>query len=495
MLQTATAAPRRPRPGAPDLPILAAQGRRSFTQLLRSDRMEFLRQLSRGGDLFRVRLLDKAVVVVVGPAQVQKVLVDGAASLEKAAFQRYLIYPLAGEGLLTSGGALWRRQRKLMAPLFTPAQIAHFADSMVACARREGDTWKDGEVVDLCGATTRVAMSIAGKTLFSAETFSETDEIGAALTVALGFASRRFASLLPLFQIAVREGLERLAGHLPGSSGALTARLAARLHGPLFFVGAEGQRMRAALAVLNRYVQRMIEARRALMAQGEHAAPAGGGDLLDRLLRAKAEDEAGMSDQQVRDELLTLFVAGHETTATALCWTLYLLCRHPDLYQRARAEVDALAQDPTYQDLPRLSFLTRAFKEALRLYPTVPFMTRDVTAPLEVDGHVLPAGTTVLLSPYATHRDPRHWPDPLRFDPERFTPAVEATRPRTAYLPFTAGPRVCIGNHFALMEAPLVLATLLRRVDLTLAQSAEVQPDPQITLRPLGSVKAQIRRR
>jgi cytochrome P450 len=470
-----------------DIPRIAAAGPLTHTLMLRKDPLGFLRELSRGGDIFRMRLLDKVVVVLTGPAALQQGLVEGAAALEKSSLTRYLLYPLAGEGLFTSRGKLWRRQRRLMAPIFPPAQIACFADCMVVSAQRGADTWTDGATVDLWRETTRITMAIAGMTLFGAETFSDADELGAALTESLRWIDDQKTTLLPLAQIALRDSLERFAERMPGRLGALSASLAGRLHGPVLLWGAADRRMKEAVALLDRRVHRMIDERRT---EGQPSR-----DLLGRLLAARDEDDgAAMSDKQVRDEVITLFLEAHETTASAMAWAIYLLVRAPEVYRAARAEADALGRPPRHEDLPRLKLALRVFKESLRLYPPLPTFTRDARAELTVGGYRLPAGTVLIISPYATHHRADLWPDPERFDPDRFTPEAEAARPRYAYVPFSGGPRVCIGNHFALMEGALVLATLLQRVDFELSGSAEAKPEVGVTLRPSG-MSVRIRRR
>jgi cytochrome P450 len=202
-----------------------------------------------------------------------------------------------------------------------------------------------------------------------------------------------------------------------------------------------------------------------------------------------------MSDRQVRDEVLTLFVAGHETTASSLAWSLMLLAQHPTEYARVRAEVDAVGYIPSFADIPRLALCGRVFKEALRLYPPVYLFGRQAASDVEIGGYAMKKGTIVVISPYALHRRPEIWPDPDRFDPDRFLPDAEAARPRTAFLPFSAGPRTCIGNHFALMEGPLVLATLLLHADFELLDPRGSTPEPTATLRPKGGIRMRIKRR
>jgi cytochrome P450 len=203
-----------------------------------------------------------------------------------------------------------------------------------------------------------------------------------------------------------------------------------------------------------------------------------------------------MSDLQVRDEVVTLFIAGHETTATALAWSLYLLGKHPEAYGRARAEARSLPGAPTarvtHADLPALGYCLRVFKESMRLYPPIYFFGRQATADVTIGGYDLPRNTVVLISSYALHHRAAIWPDPERFDPSRFEPAAEEGRHRQAYLPFSAGPRTCIGNLFALMEGPIVLATILRHVDLELTSQAVIEPEAYATLRPSGGVSMRV---
>jgi cytochrome P450 len=261
---------------------------------------------------------------------------------------------------------------------------------------------------------------------------------------------------------------------------------AERLHGPTFLPGAEGEALRRALAVLDERVGRMIDARRARGLERP--------DLLTRLLAARDDDGEPMSDRQVRDEVLTLFIAGHETTAAALAWALYELARAPSLYEAVEAEADALSGPPGAGDLPRLALATRVFKEALRKYPPVYLVGRDAVADTELAGARIPRDTNVSFSPYSLHFRPDLWPEPARFEPARFTPEAEAARHRYAYLPFGAGPRVCIGMGFALLEGPLVLATMLRH-----ARFEALGPDEPVassaTLRPRRGVPMRVRLR
>ncbi|HRI65451.1 MAG TPA: cytochrome P450, partial [Polyangium sp.] len=240
------------------------------------------------------------------------------------------------------------------------------------------------------------------------------------------------------------------------------------------------------VAVLDQYVADLIAERR--------RNPDATKDLLTRLLGAH-DGADHMSDKQLRDEVLTLFVAGHETTAVSLSWSLYLLARHPQVYQQVQADVDALPNEPTVADLPRLGSVLRVFKESLRMYPPLPLYVRDTIEDIVVGGYEIPKGTPVLLSPYVTHHRTELWSDPDTFDPDRFLPQNEAGRHRYAYIPFSAGPRICIGNHFALMEATIVLGALLRNFKFSLESDAEVDGEIDSALRPKGGLFLRIARR
>lgn len=461
-----------------DAPLLDGGGFLGHANEIRDDRLRFIRRIiDDGRPVVRFRVFSVEALCANAPEVYHEVLTERAKDFDKTAVLRYLLYPLAGEGLFTSQYELWRRQRKLMAPLFQDAQLFHYASSMVECSERALSTWRDGSEIDVAREMTRITMSVAGRTLFDADTFSEADEIGAALTVALTWASEGAASLTPIVQAKLKRRLESLAERLPGETGARMLQRAAALSGPLLLFGARNRELRGAIRVLDTRVQRMIDERRTA---GHDRA-----DLLTRLLAARDSDDGStMSDKQVRDEILTLFVAGHETTANGLAWSLYLLAEHPQWYRKVQAEVSALGGAPRFDDLGRLPLCLAVFKEALRLYPPLYIFSREAVRETEVAGYRVPRGRMVFLTPYALHRHPAYWPEPERFDPGRFTPEQEAKRPRYTYLPFGGGPRVCIGNHFALMEAQLVLATLLRRFRFELSPGARVEIEPSATLRP-----------
>lgn len=438
--------------------------------------------------IVRLQGLAGTVALVNAPETVHEVLVEKARSFEKSPVLRMALHPLVGEGLFTSEGELWRRQRKLMSPIFHVSQIQHFAEQMGDCAVRTCETWRDGQTVDIAHETTRIAMAVAGKTLFDVDTFGETDEIGEALTVALHWTGEQATAIPLLLQARLRTRLMLLADRVPEPFSTKINAAAAALLRPILWPDRSTRELRRALGVLDARVARMIAERRKSDAPRE--------DLLSRLLAARDdEDGATMSDKQVRDEVLTLFVAGHETTATALAWAVMLLCQHPDAYRRARDEALAVGRVPGHADLGKLPFCLRVFKESMRLYPPVFLFGRQAITEVTVGGHSLPKGTICVVSPFALHRRSDLWEDPSRFDPDRFTPEAEAARPRGSYVPFSLGPRTCIGNHFALMEGPIVLATLLRHADFELLSPAGAEPDPQATLRPKGGIAVRVKLR
>jgi cytochrome P450 len=469
--------------------LSGAQGFRGHVTEFEADRFGFLARVAREArDVTRLSFPTRDLLIVNSPEAIHEVLVSKAKSFEKSPIIRLVLYPLAGEGLFTAGGALWRRQRRLMAPVFHHAKIDALAPAMVECAERAAHRWNDGDELNVANETTRIAMAVAGRTLFGIDTFDEADEIGHSLTVALDWADQASMALPVVLQMELRLGLLG-APHVPARLRPALKRVVDRLEMPIPWPTPRNRELQRAIALLDARVQRMIDARRNATDPSE--------DLLTHLLRARDEDDGGvMDDKQVRDEILTLFVAGHETTANGLAWSIYLLARHPEAYARARAAVDALGgRAPTLADLDQLEFLTRVFKEALRMYPPVYLFARISTAETTIAGYAVPERTIVMVSPWTIHHRPDVWPDPMRFDPDRFLPEAEAARPRDAWIPFSDGPRVCIGMHFAMIEAPLVLATMLQHADFELTTNREIVGDRSATLRPTGGIPVRIRTR
>ncbi|HEU0076556.1 MAG TPA: cytochrome P450, partial [Longimicrobiaceae bacterium] len=365
---------------------------------------------------------------------------------------------VVGNGLLTSEDALWLRQRRLAQPAFHRERIAAYAADMTAYAARMAEEWQGGQVLDVAREMNRLTLAIAGKTLFGAEVAGEAEEIAHALTDALGLYKRLTNPLGPL--------LDRIP--TPGTL-----------------------RRRRARARLDATISRIIAERRRT---GEDR-----GDLLSMLLLAQDTegDGGGMTDLQLRDEALTLFLAGHETTANALAWTWHLLAENPQAEAALHAELDTVLDGrlPTVDDLPALPYTRAVLAESMRVFPPAYVVGRQPLRDMEIGGFRVEEGSIVLMSPWVIQRDPRWWPDPLRFDPGRWTPEMEAGLPRFAYFPFGGGPRKCIGEGFAWTEEILVLATLAARWRVRPVPGHPVAPEPMITLRPRHGIRAALERR
>jgi cytochrome P450 len=419
--------------------------------------LPFLSQLARDyGDAAYFRIGPGRLYFFAHPDQVREVLVTRHASFIKGlALQRTKI--VLGEGLLTSEGELHKRQRRLAQPAFHRERIQRYAEVMVEKAAVARERWRDGEELDVAHELMRLTLDVVAKTLFDADVDDEADEIGAALT-----------ELMQLFPLLLHP-LTPLILKLPFMP--------------------QVRRFRRAMARLDRTIYSMIDARR----RGN----VDRGDLLSMLLLATDTegDGSGMSDLQLRDETMTIFLAGHETTANALAWTLYALARNPHIERELHRELDEVLAGrlPTPDDYTRLPYTEMVLAESMRLYPPAWALGRYATESVEVgEWHVPPQGL-VLVSQWVTHRDPRFWPDPERFDPLRFTPEAKASRPKMAYFPFGAGPRVCIGESFAWMEGVLLLATIAQR--WRFERGNDVEPQALVTLRPKQRMSMRVTRR
>lgn len=432
--------------GPKNLPVLGNLA--SF----RARPIEFLMSTAREyGDLPYFRLGPYHAYLINHPDFVREILVTNQANFTKSrALQRARI--LLGHGLLTSEGTFHLRQRRLVQPAFHRERLAGYAAVMSEYAVRVRDRWKAGSTLDISGEMMHLTLAVVGKTLFSADVESEAPEIGQALTTVL----KMFRMLMMPFS----EYLEKL---------------------PLPSI----RRFEKARDRLDQTIYGLIRERRK---SGEDA-----GDLLSMLLLAQDEEADGgsMTDTQVRDEALTLFLAGHETTANALTWTWYLLSQNPHCEARLHRELDTVLEGrvPQMADLPQLPYAEMVFAEAMRLYPPAWAIGRMSKAPFELGGLHIGAKSICILSPYVTQRDARWFPDPERFDPERWTPEAREARPKFSYYPFGGGARICIGERFAWMEGVLVLATLAQKWKLRLAEGQRVEPLPLITLRTKYGMK------
>ncbi|MDQ3688161.1 MAG: cytochrome P450 [Acidobacteriota bacterium] len=426
----------------------------------RRDPLGFLMKLAhKHGDIAHFRMGPQHAYLFNHPDLIKDVLVTRHDHFHKGrALQR--AKRLLGDGLLTSEEAHHRRQRRLAQPAFHRQRVAGYAEVMVDYAARTSERWRDGESLDISGEMMRLTLGIVGKTLFDADVEKDASEVGEALT--------EMMELFNLLLLPYSELLEKLP--LPQS-----------------------RRFARARARLDAVIYRIIDERR--QSGADH------GDLLSMLLLAEDEEERGgrMSNEQVHDEALTIFLAGHETTANALSWTWYLLAQHPEIESKLHQEIDAVldgGRPPQFEDLARLRYTEMVLAEAMRMYPPAWTVGRLAIKDFEVGGYVLPAGSLVLLSQYVMHHDARFFPDPFRFDPERFTPEAKDARPQFAYFPFGGGLRRCIGEGFAWMEGVLLLAMLARRWRMRLVPGHTVEMRPRITLRPgRGGVPVVLERR
>lgn len=452
------------------------------------NRLPFLERVAETGELVSARFAVRSVFLLNGPEVVHELLVEQAKKIEKAPGIRVLLHDFAGQGLFTSEGDLWRRQRRLLSPLFQPAALAGYVQAMNEEARALRERLTAGAHVDLAHEMMRITMSVVARTLFGAQTEQAADELGDALTIALGWVNDRMATPSMQLQVAAISAMDALKGRLPGPLEQTRENVRRALDAPILQPGRNAPELVRALRLLDSRVQAMIDERR--------ANPVDRHDLLTRLLQTRDGELGGegMSDKQVHDEANTLFVAGHETTATALAWAFYVLSKNPEVRAKVQAEADAFGPEgPTSYDPEKLAYTTRVFKEVLRLYPPVIVLPRRSLEPVTIAGQTFPGRTIFFVNVYGQHRRKDIWPDPLRFDPDRFEPSAEASRHRSAWIPFGVGPRVCIGNFFALMEGPVVLSTLMRTLRFEV-DPGHIEPETFTTLRPKGGVFARVTR-
>lgn len=411
------------------------------------------------GDIVLARLGPIRMYLLHHPDAVKHVLQENNQNYVKG-FVVARVKVLIGDGLFTSEGDFWRRQRRLAQPSFHRERLAGFAETMIAKTAARLDGWevaaRRGAPIDVAAEMSALALTIVGETLFGRDLSGDAATAGAALHAALEITAHRgMAFVVP----------------------------------PLWVPTRRNRTLRRALGTLDALVYDLIDGRRRRHDPGL--------DLLGTLMAARDADTGeSMSPRQLRDEVMTFLLAGHETTAVALAWTWYLLARHPEIAEQARGEVQAALGDrlPTLDDLPRLPLSRMVVEEAMRLYPPVWGIARQAIGPDRIGGYDIPAGSLVNISPWVTHRHPAVWHEPERFDPERFRPGVDHGRPRFAYFPFSGGPRLCIGEAFALMEAQLIVAMTLQRFRLTLATPGVVVPEPTLTLRPRGGLRMRVER-
>ncbi len=405
------------------------------------------------GDALRFRLGPKIIHLLSHPALAEEILVHQSDRFVKVYDPRRPsgLALVLGNGLVTGSGEIWKRHRRIIQPIFHRSRMAAMADRMVQVGEQRLADWasQEGQAVDIAAEMMQLALEVISQTMFTTSMAHHIDRINQSLRVSLRFAFDSFHNPLRL---------------------------------PLWVPTAHNREFRAAMQFLDGLIYELLTERRRSRVRHD--------DLLDLLLQARDEETGtGLSDQELRDEALTIFAAGHETTANALAWTWYLLATHPEAKARFHEEVDRVLQGrtPNAGDLAQLPYTRAVFDEALRLYPPAVAIQRKTTTPVTVHGLALPAGAIILIGVYNLHRHPAFWPAPDRFRPERWLNEGQPEA-RYAYLPFGAGPRACVGTHFATVEGPLLLALIGRRYDPRLAQ-VQVEPELMVTLRPKGGIR------
>jgi cytochrome P450 len=413
---------------------------------MRRDPIKLLKRLREHGDVAFLWVGPIPTYLFSHPDHVREILVMNYRRYMKGYGLQELKRRIVGTGLLTSELPFHRRQRRMVQPALHHKRIAAHADWMAAAADRAQARWKDGAALDMHQEMINVTLTVVAKSLFDADIESATPtEFEQAVATAL----RKFNRLITPDGVAAEAGSSLTVDAFQDAKDSFDHILYAEL-------------------------------------TKRRAASEDRGDLLSMMLAARDEQGEPMTDQELRDELATLFVAGHRTTATALAWAWYVLSQNPAAEAALHEEIDRVLGDrvPTFEDLASLVHTRRVLAETIRLYPPVWSISRVVLEEHEMAGYTIPAGAIVVVSPYLVHRDPRWYPDPERFDPGRWTDEEQEKRPKFSYFPFGAGPRVCVGESFAWMEATMILSTMARRWQARLVKGHPTVPDPKVTIRP-----------
>jgi cytochrome P450 len=422
------------------------------------DPLGFLTRCSREyGDVVRLRFPGPPAYLISHPDHIEQVLVKNNRNFVKDRYTRAELRIL-GNGLLVNDGVFWRRQRRLAQPAFHRRRVEAYGETMVSYTDRMLDGWRHGEVRDVHREMMRLTLEIVAKTLIDADISNEAEGVGEALGVIMARSSDQGSGVF----------LRMIPERIPTLGNVRYRRATRRLDGIIH-------------AIVN---ERRLSG-------------ADTGDLLSMLLHAEDEDGNRMSDRQLRDEVMTIILAGHETTAIALSWTWYLLGKHPEAEVKLMVELEEVLEGrtPTVHDLPRLRYADAVIKESMRLYPPAWAVGREAIEDCVIGGYHVPAETQMFISQYVTHRDPRHFDNPETFDPDRWQDGRTNDLPAYAYFPFGGGPRLCIGSSFAKMEAVLLLAAVARRFRLEPFHEHTPVPQPSITLRPQRGVMTMFKER
>ncbi len=415
---------------------------------------DFLMKLAEYGEIAYYKVGPNHNYLLNHPDYIRDVLVTGQRNFVKGEKVSWLKH-LVGNGLLTSEGDFWLRQRRLSQPAFHKKRIAAYAEIMTDYATKTRESWSEGRPVDIVQEMTELTLAVVAKTLLDYDTQPDNQDLEKAIADLIRWSVRA------VYPLPLAETLDKL----PISST---------------------QRFRKALKFLDTTMYRIINERR--------ASGVDRGDLLSMLIEATDDDGSRMSNEQLRDEIITFFLAGHDTTSLTLSWAWYLLAQHPAVEAKLHAELDKVLEGgrlPTFEDLPRLAYTEMVFSEVLRLYPPAYVVLRMAVNSQKIGNYPLPAGSSILVSPYVTHRNPAYFDNPEQFNPDRWTPEFKAKLPKYAYFPFGGGPRLCIGEPFAWMEGVLLLATLGQKWRLRLLSKPPIPIKPLITLRPAAQIMMQ----
>ena len=423
----------------------------------RRDSLNFMRHCASDyGDIVWFRFGRRPIILVSDPEMIETVLVKQSRNFIKHFALRLTRFVL-GNGLLTSEGDFWLRQRRLSAPAFHAQRIASYGPDMVAAATRNIAAWREGQTRDIHADMMQLTLDIAAKTFFGADVSDESREVDVAIRTALESFAKRLNRTIPL---------------------------------PVWMPLPRNRKFHAALRALNQVVQKIIDQRRA------ETTPRN--DLLSILIHARDEDDgSSMTDEQLADEARTFLLAGHETTALVLSWSFYLLARNPQAQARLAAELQTVLGDraPAVADLPQLKVAEQVVLESMRMFPPAFVIGREALEDFELGEYTIPRGTTILMSQWVVHHDPRWYDRPEQFEPERWSSERMKTLPKMAYFPFGGGPRICIGNTFAMMESVLVLSEIMRSWSVAPAGDEPLVLSPIVTLRPRNPVRVVLSRR
>ncbi|PCJ88191.1 MAG: cytochrome P450 [Flavobacteriales bacterium] len=412
------------------------------------------------GNYFRADTIAQDICFITDPDGVKHVLQENNRNYTKS-FGYEILKMFLGEGLLTSEGDFWRKQRRLAQPAFHKERLAKITKEMAASAEQMSENWEklseNGKAVNVLHQMNEITLDIVAKSLFGADVGANLEDIRNAITITNEYAMKRIVQLVRL---------------------------------PLWIPTPAIRKYNKAARKLNDIIFGIIEKRR--KNQAEHP------DLLSMLMAAVDEEtNEGMDDQQLRDEAMTIFIAGHETTAIALFWIWYLLAKHPEVEKKLHEELSAVLgdQQPSYEHIPRLKYTRQVIDESMRLYPPAWMVGRRPIKDDVIGGYQVPKGINVLMCTFDIHRHPDYWENPEEFNPERFSEENVKKIKKYAYFPFGGGPRLCIGNNFALMEAQIIVATLAQKFKLKLASEKHPEMEPLITLRPKGEIEMVIEKR